>query len=105
MNIGIIKMYIAERKLLYSKKDSSEQKEFSIRISKPFVVEKNMATSPIKEGFVGCNIEIIGLDEEYPTVYGTDSLQAVNLASNMEPFLKRLQKKYDIFWADGNPYF
>ncbi len=98
-------MCIAERKLLYSKKGGSERKDFSIRISKPFVVDENMAKPPIEKGFVGCNVEIVGLDEKYPTVYGADSLQAVNLASNMEPFLERLQKRYDIYWVDGNPYF
>lgn len=97
--------YIAERNLLYSEKGSSVRKEFSIRISKPFIINKEDAKPPIEEGFVSCRIDISGLIEKYPDVYGVDSLQAVNLASNVESLLKRLQKKYDIFWLDGNPYF
>jgi hypothetical protein len=46
-----------------------------------------------------------GLDEHSFDVYGTDSLQAVNLASNIEAIIKRLSDEYDFFWATGEPYF
>jgi len=38
-------------------------------------------------------------------VYGMDSLQAVNMASNIDAVLERLGKKYDFYWSSGEPYF
>lgn len=97
--------FIAERKLQYSTKGDSVLKEFSIRISEPFLVDQSTVNFPVGKGCFGCHVIVEGLDETYSDVYGVDSLQAVNLASDMEPFLKRLQKKYDIYWMDGDPYF
>jgi len=38
-------------------------------------------------------------------VYGADTLQALQLASDVEPILKRLSKKYDIYYPIGEDYF
>jgi hypothetical protein len=100
-----MKKFIAERKLLYSLKGSGVRKEFVIRLGAPYVVDEHMVGYPVGKGFSGCHVEIEGLNETYSEVYGADSLQAVNLASNVEPFLKRLQKKYDLYWLSGEPYF
>ncbi|WP_372720329.1 hypothetical protein [Immundisolibacter sp.] len=52
-----------------------------------------------------CHVEFNGLDEHNFNVYGMDSLQAVNMASNIEAVLERLSKKYDFYWPSGEPYF
>ena len=52
-----------------------------------------------------CHVDMEGLDEHSFDVYGTDSMQAVNLASNIESVIKKLSAKYDFFWATGEPYF
>jgi hypothetical protein len=101
----ILKEFIAERKLLYSLKGSGERRNLIIRIGVPYLVKEGMVDFPVGEGFAGCHVEIDGLDETYPEVYGADTVQALNLASNLEPLLKRLQKKYDFYWASGEPYF
>ena len=54
---------------------------------------------------MGCDVQVCGLEEEGSKVYGADSLQAVHLASDVEFFLKGLQKKYDLYWLSGEPYF
>lgn len=97
--------FVAERTLLFSEKGSTIKKKFSVQISKPLIIEKNMETSSIKAGYFYCQVNIQGLDEQPQKVYGVDSLQAVNLASNIEALIKRLQKKYDIFWLDEESYF
>jgi hypothetical protein len=97
--------YVAERKMLYSEKGSDLRMEFSIRIGAPYAVEPGMVGHPVGEGYAGCHVQIVGLDEKYSEVYGADSVQALNIASNLEPFLRRLQKKYDLYWASGDPYF
>ena len=102
-----MEQFIAERKLLYSLKGDHVQKEFSVRLGAPYhVAEGTVDFSVGKEGCSGCHIEIVGLNETYPEVYGADALQAITLATNaIEPFLQRLQKKYDLYWLTGEPYF
>ena len=84
---------VAERRLLYAQKGSNVKKEFAIRIGLPYVATDELAGYPLGDGVFGCHVEIEGLDEKYSEVYGADSLQAITLASNIEPFLRRLQKK------------
>jgi hypothetical protein len=95
--------FIAERRLLYSVKGSNIRKEFIIRIGMPYRV-RNWNGSPVEEGMFGCLVEYVGLDEPSRDVYGGDTLQALQLASNIDPYLKILHKKYDFFYGD-DPYF
>lgn len=46
-------------------------------------------------GTAGCTIEFDGLDECGSDFYGMDSLQVINLASNIEPLIEKLSAKYD----------
>ncbi len=104
----MIEKCIAERKLLYSLKDSDIQKEFIIRIGEPYIVDENEVNFSVGEGLVGCDVEVMGLPEKdcyYHEVYGMDGVQALEIATNIEPFLKRLSKKYDIYWTCGESYF
>lgn len=98
--------FIAERKLLYSLKDSDERNELIIRIGIPYLIKEGMVDFPVGEGCAGCHVEIEGIDEEFlEEVYGADTIQALHLASDIDPFLKRLEKKYDLYWLTGEPYF
>ncbi|MCH8544931.1 MAG: hypothetical protein LAT61_15315 [Alcanivorax sp.] len=97
--------YIANRKLLFSKKGSQVTKEMVVRISEPFIVDQGTVSFPVDGVVSGCRVEVEGLDEPAFDLYGMDSLQAVHLAANIEPFLERLSDKYDFFWVTGEPYF
>jgi len=97
---------LAKRKLFYSLKGSDLRNRFLICIGFPHVVDQNTVEFPVGEGLIGCWIETEGLEKEYRhEVYGVDEIQAINIASDIEPFLKRLQKKYDVYWPSGEPYF
>jgi len=97
---------LAKRILFYSLKGSDIRNKFIIRIGSPYIVDEDMVDFPIGEGLVGCRIETEGLEKEFHhEVYGVDEIQAINIASNIEPFLQRLQKKYDLYWPSGDPYF
>ena len=101
-----MKKTVARRELFYSLKGSDVRNKFIIRIGSPYVVDQSMVEFSIGEGLVGCRVETEGLEEEYQhEAYGVDEIQAVNIASNVEPLLKRLSKKYDLFWLSGEPYF
>lgn len=97
--------YLAERKLLCSDKGSQDRKEVVVRISEPFIATRENAKFPVDGEMSGCRVEITGLDEPSFDLFGMDSLQAVNLASDIESLIKRLGDKYDFFWITGEPYF
>jgi len=96
--------YIAERTLLYSEKNTQTTKKMVVKISEPYIATENDVTFPVDGVTAGCHVEIEGLDEAGYELYGMDSLQAINLASNIDPLIERLSGKYDIFWHTGEPY-
>ncbi|OUS28646.1 hypothetical protein A9Q99_11575 [Gammaproteobacteria bacterium 45_16_T64] len=97
--------YIAERILLFSEKKCSIRKEVRIRIGVPYPVQQDKVEFSVDRYTSGCRVEIEGIDECGFDLYGMDSLQAVNLASNIEPLIERLSGDYDFFWLSGEPYF
>ena len=90
---------IAERQLLYSSKDSVERHPITVRILQPTVVDATDGTGQ-------CIVEVHGLpkpvSERY---YGADTLQALQLAADVEPLLKRLAREFDFFFPTGEGYF
>jgi hypothetical protein len=97
--------YIAERHLLFSGKKDGVRKKLTVGICAPKVVEQDKVQFPIDGVMSMCHVDMEGLDAHSFDVYGTDSVQAVNLASNIEAVIKRLSDEYDFFWATGEPYF
>lgn len=97
--------YIADRKLLFSKKNNHVTEEITIKIGNPYIVQQGDVKFSADGVVAGCHVEIDGIDEPGYDLYGMDSLQAINLASNIEPLLERLSTKYDFFWLTGEPYF
>lgn len=100
-----MKKAIAERELLYSLKGNSVREKLVVRICEPYLVDKNMVNFKCDPGTAGCTIEFDGLPEGDVDVYGVDTIQALHLASDLEPYLKGLEKKYDLYWSSGEPYF
>jgi len=100
-----LKKFIAERRLLYSSKDSDDKKEFIVRIGIPYIVEEGAVNFSVDEITAGCHLEFEGISEESQEIYGVDTIQAINIASDIESNIRRLQKKYDVYWSDGEPYF
>lgn len=97
---------IAERKLLYSLKGSTDREKLVVRISAPYLVDENMVNFNFDPGTAGCTIEFDGLPNRFAEeVYGADSIQALALATDIDPYLKSLEKKYDLYWPTGEPYF
>ncbi|WP_162932419.1 hypothetical protein [Solimonas sp. K1W22B-7] len=100
-----MKSYLAKRDLLYSLKGQKIRHQFSVGIREPYLLTEGSVNFIFDPGTAGCTIEFEGLPERPIEVYGADTLQAVELASNVEPYLSGLRKKYDIYWLSGEPYF
>ena len=96
-----MKKFIAEIKLYYSLKGNSKTYPFTIKISEVYLDKEKLDGSPC----FACEVVLNGLDETGEIKYGMDAIQAINLASNIEPLLKRLSKRYNLFWSDKSNYF
>ena len=98
--------WVAERRLLYAAKGSPKRQELIIRVGKPYLVQSGTVNFPVAEGTAGCSVEFAGLEEvDVGETYGADLLQALQLAADVEPVLKRLSQKYDFYFQPGEPYF
>ena len=100
-----MKKWIAQRDLRCSLKGTNKRSELIVRISEPYLVKEGSVNFAFAEGTAGCTVEVIGLkageafeNENVHEVYGADSMQALELAVNIEPLLKRLSKIYNIYF-------
>ncbi len=101
-----MKKCIAKRELLYSLKGDSTKNKLIIKISTPYPIEENLVNFEIHPGASACKIEFEGLPNSLiEEVHGADSIQALAFATNIDPYLKGLEKKYDFYWSSGEPYF
>jgi hypothetical protein len=97
---------IAERKLLFAIKGQTERKSLIIRIRAPRPVEPGSVSWQPDRETASCLVEFVGIPETAPgETYGADSIQAPQLASDIEPTLKRLSKHYDFYFPTGEGYF
>ena len=97
---------IAERSLRYSLVGANERRDLIIRIFAPFVVSPGSVSFDIDGVVSGCRWEIDGLPEDVgDTVYGADSIQALQLASNVDGAIGYLRRRYDFYFPSGEPYF
>jgi len=96
---------IAERKLLFSKKEDDNLKEVTIKIGEPYLLKNDDVAFEFTEGTAGCNLEFEGMNEVNEIVYGADLIQALQLAVDIEPLIKSLSKKYNFYFPSGEPYF
>ena len=96
---------IATRQMLYSVRGDSERKPFTLCITEPFLLTGDVGFK-YAPGAAGCTIFFDGLPEFELTVHGVDRIQALELAADVDPVLRGLnRRKYDFFWDDGEPYF
>ncbi len=97
---------IAKRLLKYSVKGDHRRHALEVRIYAPHVLTVGCVAFEFDAGAAGCRWEIVGLPEAFDDVaYGADSLQALQLAADVEPVIRSLQGKYDMFFPTGEPYF
>jgi len=97
---------IAERHLLFRAIGEPERKPLMIRIFAPRLVDPASVSFDIAAGTAVCAIQFDGIpDETQGDTYGADSLQALQLAADIEPVLKRLSKHYDFYFPTGEGYF
>jgi hypothetical protein len=95
---------IAERHLVFSVKDESERWPLVIRIFAPRLVDPASVSFQVAPGTAVCTVEFDGITGETGDTYGADSIQALQLAADIEPVLKRLSHRYDFYFFTGEGY-
>jgi hypothetical protein len=97
---------IAQRKLVFSEKGSPERKPLLIRIFAPRPVDPGSVQFRPDADTSSCLVEFVGIpDANHGEIYGADSIQALQLAVDIEPMLKHLSKRYDFYFPTGEGYF
>lgn len=95
---------VAERNLLVSIKGSDSRSELTIKIGTPYIVAQDSVNFLVDEETAACEVDIVGLSDAFNEVtYGSDLLQALQLAADIEPILMRLSRDYDFFFKTGEP--
>jgi hypothetical protein len=77
-----------------------------IRIYAPKSVDPSSVLFRPDADTASCVVKFDGFPEAVlDEVYGADSLQALQLAVDVEPVLKRLSKRFDFYFPTGEGYF
>ena len=98
-------IFIAKRTLLYAELGQRQQHKFEIRITQPGPVEPGSSSVPLDEDAMACWVKFDNFPEKDMVFYGADQLQALQFAVDIEPYLRAMSKKYDLFYDTGEPYF
>jgi hypothetical protein len=77
-----------------------------IRIFPPRPVDPDSVRFRLDADTARCVVEFDGMpDANLGEIFGADALQALQLAVDIEPVLKRLSKRYDFYFPTGKGYF
>lgn len=96
---------VAEREILYSLKGQHDKKKLTVRIGAPYLIEKDSVNFAFDKDAACCTIEFDGIDEKNIDVHGIDTLHALTLAVDIDPYLRGMKDKYDFYWPTGESYF
>jgi hypothetical protein len=92
--------------LCFSEKGKAERKPLLIRIFAPQPVDFDSELFRPDADTSSCVVEFDGIpDGNMGAIYGADSIQALQLAVDIEPVLKRLSERYDFYFPTGEGYF
>ena len=92
-----MKKWLAERNVVAERIEDGQRTDITFRVGVPYWVEG--------EDFAYCPWEVDGLLEKVADAAGTDTLQALQLASNIDGFLAAFKDKYNFYWPTGESYF
>jgi hypothetical protein len=97
---------IAERRLLYTRGDS-DLRPAIIRIYLPQPVDPSSVRFSVSPGTAVCLLDFGDLPPGRVSVYGMDSLQALTLAVNIDPYIRGMERTDGcrFYWDSGEPYF
>jgi hypothetical protein len=100
-----LRNFIAQRELLYSLKGDSHRRLLVVRVSAPYLIDRDTAGFSADTGSAACTVEFDGIEIGAIEVNGIDPLHALSLAIDVDAYLKGMKDRYEFYWATGEPYF
>lgn len=96
---------IATRELRYSKKGGSERTPLRINVYLPTMQSSFGVETDDGSEHATCRVEFVGIDEPDFVSHGVDSLHALALAVDVDPILRAVSRRYDLYFVSGEGYF
>jgi len=96
---------IASRTLLWSRKGEEVRRIVVIGISAPHPIPPGSVSFEVHEGAASCVIMFDGLPQEDIVVQGADAIQALAFATDLDPYIRGLSRRYEFYFETGDPYF
>jgi hypothetical protein len=98
---------VARRKLLFSTADNGTPRPCTVGITPPREVVTGTDDEALHDAMAVCEIVFDGFEIAPIQVHGADSLQALAMACDIDPFLRDLERRsgFEFFWDDGSAYF
>ena len=84
---------IATHSLLYRVEGNRAERAFTVCIGQPYRISEKSLDFEVAPWASACCISVIGLPERPHVVHGADGIQALELVSSMESYLRRLSRK------------
>lgn len=91
---------IATRKLYFSLKGETNKNELTIKLYAPIQVDASVRDVTAPVGAFACYVEFSYFCNGH-LFYGYDELQAINFASDLDPLLRALDKKCNLYFSDS----
>jgi len=96
---------VATRELRYSKKGGSERTPLRIVVYRPTLLSSLGPSSHAGSEYAVCRVEFSGIDEPDFVAHGADTLHALALAVDVDPILRAISRRYDLYFVSGEGYF
>ena len=96
---------IAERKLRCVEKRTGIESVVLVRVQEPSIVDASDVNFSTDGVIASCEVRFEGIDLKNRVYYGVDSIQAVNLATDLDAVIEPYCDNYDFFWETGRTVF
>ena len=80
-------------------------RQMTVCVTAPYELTEGSVSFQFDQGTAGCEIRFDGLPEDDIVVFGADRIQALAMATDIDPYLRGMSRKYEFFWETGEPYF
>lgn len=94
---------IATQKLYFSLESEATKNELIVRLYAPVQIDTSIPVAAKMNGSFVCYVDFSHLCYGH-FLYGCDEFQAINFASNLDPFLRALDKKCNLYSSDSSEH-
>ena len=102
---GDADVVVASRSIAFAERKGGLKGVLEIRIMQPFLLPDERFATNGWQGLFGRRVTFDAFPRLDYEAKGADAIQALELAVDIDPVLRRLTDQYDLSFLDGDPYF